>query len=215
MLAEGDAVGAGRALLGAGGGASAAGAATRAVGHGVAQGLGHATQHAGQVGGQVAGQVAVHAGAHVADSAAQIAAKLAAVGVVAPAPDANPVVGFIMSLGAGFYEELAFRVILFGLGAKLLVWIFAHQRYAVVAGTPKRLAWRALLVMVLWAFVSAAIFSAVHYVGTLGDAFALSSFLFRLVLGLVLTAIFATRGFAAAVWAHALYDVWVLVFPFF
>ena len=38
------------------------------------------------------------------------------------------------------------------------------------------------------------------------------SFLFRLVLGLVLTLIFVTRGFAAAVWTHALYDVWVLVF---
>jgi hypothetical protein len=24
--------------------------------------------------------------------------------------------------------------------------------------------------------------------------------------------IFATRGFAAAVWTHAIYDVWVLVF---
>ena len=32
------------------------------------------------------------------------------------------------------------------------------------------------------------------------------------VLGLVLTLIYATRGFAAAVWTHALYDVWVLVF---
>ena len=33
-------------------------------------------------------------------------------------------VGFIMSLGAGFYEELTFRVMLFGLGAKVLVWLF-------------------------------------------------------------------------------------------
>jgi len=33
-----------------------------------------------------------------------------------------------------------------------------------------------------------------------------------MVLGLALTLIFATRGFAAAVWTHALYDVWVLVF---
>jgi hypothetical protein len=131
-------------------------------------------------------------------------------------------VGFVMSLGAGFYEELAFRVLLFGLGAKLLVWIFAHQRYGIVADQAaggergeRSLTWRALLVMMLWSVAAAAIFSGIHYVGTMGDAFALNSFVFRMVLGLVLTAIFVLRGFAAAVWAHALYDVWVLVFPLF
>src|SRR5260370_12366898 len=39
----------------------------------------------------------------------------------------GPLSGFVMSLGAGFYEELAFRVVLFGLGAKLLVWLFVRQ----------------------------------------------------------------------------------------
>jgi len=34
---------------------------------------------------------------------------------------------------------------------------------------------------------------------------------FRMVLGFTLTLIFVTRGFAAAVWAHAAYDMWVLV----
>jgi len=28
----------------------------------------------------------------------------------------------------------------------------------------------------------------------------------------MLTLVYATRGFAAAVWTHALYDIWVLVF---
>ena len=37
--------------------------------------------------------------------------------------DRGRFVGFVMSLGAGFYEELTFRVVLFGLGAKLLVWL--------------------------------------------------------------------------------------------
>jgi magnesium-transporting ATPase (P-type) len=134
--------------------------------------------------------------------------------------DDGPFVGLIMSLGAGFYEELAFRVMLFGLGAKLLVWIFAHERYGVVAdnlpGQQRRgLTWRALIVMLLWSIVAAAIFSGIHYVGALSDSFQLTSFVFRMVLGLVLTAIFVFRGFAAAVWAHALYDVWVLVFPLF
>lgn len=122
-------------------------------------------------------------------------------------------VGFIMSLGAGFYEELTFRVILFGLGAKVLVWLFGKQRIE-LSGTSSAasgFSFRSLLVMCGWAIVCALVFSAVHYVGPLADDFKLTSFTFRGVLGLILTLIFVTRGFAAAVWTHAIYDVWVLV----
>ena len=121
--------------------------------------------------------------------------------------------GFIMSLGAGFYEELTFRVILFGLGAKVLVWLVSKQKVD-LTGTAKTggLSLRTLGVIVAWGTVCAIVFSAVHYIGPMSDAFQLPTFLFRMVLGLALTLIFATRGFAAAVWTHALYDVWVLVF---
>ena len=127
--------------------------------------------------------------------------------------DEGRFVGFIMSLGAGFYEELTFRVVLFGLGAKVLVWLVSHQKVE-LTGTakPGGFSLRTLTVMVAWAAVCSLIFSAVHYIGPMADSFQLPSFLFRLVLGLALTLIFATRGFAAAVWTHALYDVWVLVF---
>jgi hypothetical protein len=125
----------------------------------------------------------------------------------------SPFVGVVMSMGAGFYEELAFRVLLFGLGAKVVVWMFARQRYNVVAGEPRQLTFRAGLMAMGWAVVAAAVFSGVHYTGPFADPFELQSFVFRLTLGLVLTLIFVTRGFAAAVWAHALYDVWVLVLP--
>jgi hypothetical protein len=146
-------------------------------------------------------------------SAAYVVGRLFAAVGGRDAAQGDPFVGFVMSLGAGFYEELAFRVVLFGLGAKILVWLFAHEPYGVVVGQPRRLTWRAFLVATLWAFGAAAVFSGVHYVGALGDSFQLSSFIFRWVLGLVLTMIFVLRGFATAVWAHALYDVWVLVLP--
>lgn len=124
-------------------------------------------------------------------------------------------VGLIMSLGAGFYEELAFRVVLFGLGAKVLVWLFAKEKME-LAGTTSagdsRFSLRAILVIIGWAVVCALIFSGVHYTGTMSDEFQLTSFTFRAVLGLTLTLIFVTRGFAAAVWTHAIYDIWVLVF---
>jgi hypothetical protein len=121
-------------------------------------------------------------------------------------------VGFIMSLGAGFYEELTFRVILFGLGAKVLVWLFGHERVE-LAGTTvvRRFSFQSMLLLAGWALACAAIFSGVHYVGPMSDDFQVTSFMFRAVLGVILTLIFVTRGFAAAVWTHAIYDVWVLV----
>jgi hypothetical protein len=122
----------------------------------------------------------------------------------------GPFTGIVMALGAGFYEELAFRVIFFGLGAKLLVWLFVRQRVGLVGEGP-RLSVGAIAVMVVWALVSAAVFSGMHYAGPLGDPFDARSFVARAVLGLALTLVYASRGFAAAVWTHALYDVWVLL----
>jgi Type II CAAX prenyl endopeptidase Rce1-like len=136
---------------------------------------------------------------------------------LAPAAPASPLAhpdvltGVVMSMGAGFYEEVAFRAILFGLGAKALVWLFARQQVGLVERS-SRLSFKAVLIMFVWALVSAAVFSGVHYIGVYGDPFQLGSFVFRMVLGLALTLIFVTRGFAAAVWTHAFYDIWVLVF---
>lgn len=115
--------------------------------------------------------------------------------------EAGPFTGLVMSLGAGFYEEIVFRVILFGLGAKV-VRLFAEPISEE----------RARLIPFGWALVSALAFSGWHYVGSFGDDFALDSFVFRFVCGLALTIIYAFRGFAPAVWTHVIYDAWVLVF---
>jgi hypothetical protein len=101
----------------------------------------------------------------------------------------------IMSVGAGFYEEMAFRVLAFGLGAKLILSIDD---------------WSPWLVYPLWALACAAGFSLWHHLGAMGEPFALKPFVFRTVCGLVFTAIYGFRGFAPAVWTHTLYDIWAM-----
>jgi hypothetical protein len=104
----------------------------------------------------------------------------------------------VMSLGAGFYEEIAFRVLLFGAVALLLRKILGK---GLVGG----------LAVTFWAVCEATAFSGWHYTGALGDGWDAGSFVFRAVCGFVLTAIFALRGFAPAVWTHVLYDMWVMI----
>lgn len=120
--------------------------------------------------------------------------------------------GLVMSMGAGFYEELFFRVGLFGGGALLIgYWAGSNASGAPSSSGSRGKHVRYWLLSSVWAVVCAAVFSGVHYVGSMGDPFELRSFTFRFVLGGLLTLIYVTRGFAAAVWAHAFYDVWVLV----
>ncbi|MGF1469731.1 MAG: type II CAAX prenyl endopeptidase Rce1 family protein [Sandaracinaceae bacterium] len=104
----------------------------------------------------------------------------------------TPFAMVVMAAGAGFHEELVFRAGLFAGGAWLLHRTFGWAR------------WRAALVA---AVASALLFSAVHYLGPLGDPFSPVSFTFRVLAGLYLTAVFHYRGFAVAVYTHTFYDL--------
>lgn len=109
--------------------------------------------------------------------------------------------GMVMSFGAGFYEELFFRVGLFGLFGRL----------AILALSSSPATWKKGFFWVVWALLISMLFSAWHHVGDFGEPFTLNAFVFRWVSGLVFTLIFTLRGFATAVWTHTLYDIWVLV----
>ncbi len=106
--------------------------------------------------------------------------------------------GVVMSFGAGFYEELMFRVLLYGIGA----WVIKSM----VGKGPT-----GLVCTLGWALVSGLLFSAWHYVGPLADPWDPRSFAYRATCGFVLALIYAFRGFAPAVWTHALYDIWAMV----
>jgi hypothetical protein len=101
----------------------------------------------------------------------------------------------ILSLGAGIYEELAFRVILVG----GLVGIFR------ASGLERK---RAGFIA---AILAALLFSAFHYIGPYGDAWALQSFLFRALAGLAFSVLFLLRGFGITAWTHALYDIFLFL----
>jgi membrane protease YdiL (CAAX protease family) len=101
-----------------------------------------------------------------------------------------------LSLGAGLYEELFFRVILVSFLLFLFKQMFnSHNTAYIVA-----------------AVLAALIFSAVHYVGEFGDFFTVNSFLFRFFFGLALNVLYVTRGFGIAAWTHAIYDLLVISF---
>jgi membrane protease YdiL (CAAX protease family) len=100
----------------------------------------------------------------------------------------------MISLGAGIYEELLFRVLLVG----ALAWL-AHRGFGWGSGTSGMFA----------TLLGALIFSAFHYVGSYGDPLDLPSFTFRTLAGVTFSAMYLTRGFGITAWTHALYDVFL------
>jgi hypothetical protein len=102
----------------------------------------------------------------------------------------------MLSLGAGIYEELFFRVLLVG-------GLAAGAR--AVLGASKRTSG------VIAAVLGAVVFSAFHYIGPYGDRLELQSFTFRMLSGLAFSALYLVRGFGITAWTHALYDAFLLL----
>jgi hypothetical protein len=101
----------------------------------------------------------------------------------------------LLSLGAGVYEELLFRLVLLGGGILLLRKVFM---------------WNTMLSAVVMLAVSSLLFAGVHHLGG-GEPLESYVFIFRTLCGAVLGAIFLARGLGIAVWTHALYNALVLV----
>ncbi|MEP6492929.1 MAG: CPBP family intramembrane glutamic endopeptidase [bacterium] len=102
----------------------------------------------------------------------------------------------MLSLGAGLYEELFFRVL-------LVTGLAAGAR--IVLGLGRRGSG------ILASIVGALIFSAFHYIGPYGDQLQLQSFVFRMLSGLAFSGLYLTRGFGITAWTHSLYDAFLLL----
>ena len=113
-----------------------------------------------------------------------------------PIQKMDPATRLMLSLGAGLYEELVFRVLLVGglaMGGRVLLGLSRKTSGAIAT------------------IVGALVFSAFHYIGPYGEPLQLQSFVFRAISGVALSVLYLTRGFGITAWTHALYDVWVLL----
>ncbi len=107
----------------------------------------------------------------------------------------TPLERLTLSIGAGLYEELLFRVVI----------------VALLANGFRLLGASRLLGGAFATLIGALLFSAFHYIGSLGEPFRLESFVFRALAGLVFSALYLLRGFGVTAWTHALYDIAVLM----
>lgn len=95
-----------------------------------------------------------------------------------------------LSIGAGIYEELLFRLMLISLLSIVLIDLIRMPEGPAVFA----------IVM-----LSAALFSLYHYLGA--EEFRWSLFMFRAVAGVYLAGAFFLRGFGITVGCHVIYDV--------
>lgn len=103
---------------------------------------------------------------------------------------------FVMSLGAGVWEETVFRLGIMTGAVVLLERVLGLGR------------WVAMTIALL---VSSVLFSAMHHIPPHGDPLQMGVFVFRVLAGCFFGLIYWLRGFAIAVYTHALYDVYVLL----
>lgn len=102
----------------------------------------------------------------------------------------------MLSLGAGLYEELLFRVVM----VTALAW-FARRM----------LTWSPPVSGAFAVLVGALCFSTFHYIGPYGEPLELFSFTYRMLAGVFFSTLYLLRGFGITAWTHALYDVLVLL----
>ena len=116
-------------------------------------------------------------------------------GLSSGGPGSGLMQNLALSVGAGLFEEIIFRVILLNLLFLLLSPLLKKKVVAAVVSV----------------LLASFLFSLSHYVGTMADTWQLYSFMFRWAAGLLFTVLYFVRGFAITAYTHALYDIWVLV----
>ena len=105
----------------------------------------------------------------------------------------NNLNNFILSIGAGLYEELIFRFFLLFFLSKSFIFIFKMKEFS------------SLLLSII---ASSVLFSLFHYIGQ--ESFNSYSFTLRFIAGIYLSSIYINRGFGIVALTHAFYDLFVI-----
>jgi hypothetical protein len=122
-------------------------------------------------------------------------------GLLAVSPEAGPapplpILGdLVLAAGAGLHEELVFRLGMMSCGAFVL----------------ERLGVRRVGAVAVAAIVSSILFAAAHHVGPYGEPWTRDAMVYRSLAGLAFAAIYWFRSLGHAVYAHFLYDVYVML----
>ena len=101
----------------------------------------------------------------------------------------------MLSLGAGLYEELVFRLGLFSFVAFGAAYLGAHRMLSLMAAL----------------VISSLAFALAHHVGPFSEVFRFEAFLFRSLAGFCFALIFHFRSFAHVVYTHFFYDLYVML----
>jgi len=112
----------------------------------------------------------------------------------------NLLLNLYLSIGAGIWEEILFRVVIFSLLIKGFNLVFAKGQYTFIA-------------IVCSIILSSVIFSLFHYIGQGADQIELSSFILRFLGGFLLCVLYYFRGFGVTVIAHISYDFILVSLP--
>ena len=105
----------------------------------------------------------------------------------------NNLNNFILSIGAGLYEELIFRFFLLFFLSKSFIFIFKMKESS------------SLLLSII---ASSVLFSLFHYIGQ--ESFNSYTFTLRFIAGIYLSSIYINRGFGIVALTHAFYDLFVI-----
>ena len=105
-----------------------------------------------------------------------------------------------LSIGAGIWEELFFRLILINLLFHLFIYVLKINK---------------VIAITISIFISSVMFSASHYLIYFGQEFDFTSFLYRGFSGIFLGILYLVRGYGITVYCHIFFDLFITLYPIF